>query len=376
MIYVVKPGDTLYAIARRYGVTVESLIYDNQLASLPHLIPGQALLIQIPGETNVSCRNLFVNGYAYTNVNPGILMEALPSLQELLVFSYGFTLQGDLLPPPFNDLPLIEATWRAGAEPKLVLTPFDENGQFNNFLVKTLSENPAVQDRLISQLLHTVREKGYTGVDVDFEFILPEDREAYAAFVGKLRQAMNAEGFTVSVALAPKVSTDQKGLLYEGVDYRLLGENADSVFLMTYEWGYTYGPPMAVAPLNKVRQVVEYALTEIPKEKIVMGIPNYAYDWRLPFERGVTAARTIGNVEALWIAAHNGAEIQYDETAQSPYFTYWKDGVQHEVWFEDVRSIQEKLNLAEEYGLKGVGYWNLMRPFRANWELLESQRCK
>lgn len=133
---------------------------------------------------------------------------------------------------------------------------------------------------------------------------------------------------------------------------------------------------MAVAPIDKVRQVVEYALTEIPKEKIIMGIPNYAYDWRLPFERGVTAARTIGNVEALWIAARNGAEIQFDETAQSPYFTYWRDGVQHEVWFEDVRSIQEKLNLAEEYGLKGVGYWNLMRPFRANWELLESQRCK
>lgn len=135
--------------------------------------------------------------------------------------------------------------------------------------------------------------------------------------------------------------------------------------------GYTYGPPMAVAPLNKVRQVVEYALSEIPREKILMGIPNYAYDWPLPYESGVTKARVIGNVEAVRIAAENGASIQFSELAQSPYFTYTSNEVSHEVWFEDVRSIEAKLNLAKEYNLMGVGYWNLMRPFRANWLLLE-----
>ena len=128
---------------------------------------------------------------------------------------------------------------------------------------------------------------------------------------------------------------------------------------------------MAVAPLNKVREVVEYALTEIPREKILMGIPNYAYDWTLPYERGITKARLIGNVEAVRIAAENGASIQFSDIAQSPYFTYMRDGFSHEVWFEDVRSIQAKLNLAREYELLGVGYWNLMRPFRANWLLLE-----
>lgn len=128
---------------------------------------------------------------------------------------------------------------------------------------------------------------------------------------------------------------------------------------------------MAVAPLNKVREVVEYALTEIPREKILMGIPNYAYDWPLPYERGITKARLIGNVEAVQIAAENGVPIEVDEAAQSPHFTYVRDGITHEVWFEDVRSIQAKLNLAREYDLLGVGYWNLMRPFRANWLLLE-----
>ena len=148
---------------------------------------------------------------------------------------------------------------------------------------------------------------------------------------------MNNAGYSVSAVLAPKTSANQPGLLYEGKDYRLLGEAANWVLLMTYEWGYTYGPPMAVAPLPNVRQVIEYGLTEIPAEKINMGIPNYGYDWPLPFERGVTAARTIGNIEAVDIAIANGAEIQYDEMVQSPYFNYTANGIVHEVWFEDAR---------------------------------------
>lgn len=199
-----------------------------------------------------------------------------------------------------------------------------------------------------------------------------ENREGYTEFVRNLRNAMNEAGYTVSAALAPKISAEQRGILYEGMDYRMLGEAADEVFLMTYEWGYTYGPPMAVAPVNKVREVLDYAVAEIAREKIMMGIPNYGYDWPLPFEQGVTKAKTIGNVEAVRIASQNGAEIAFDETAQSPFFRYWTEGKQHEVWFEDVRSIRAKGKMAEEYGLRGFGYWNLMRMFRANWMLISS----
>ena len=143
------------------------------------------------------------------------------------------------------------------------MTPFGEDGNFNNYLVKLAATDEAVRNNLISQLLYTVQDRGYAGVDVDFEYILPEDREAYAAFVGELRQSMNENGYSVSVALAPKTSAEQRGLLYSGVDYRLLGENADWVFLMTYEWGYTYSEPMAVAPIDKVRQVLNYAVQEL-----------------------------------------------------------------------------------------------------------------
>ena len=130
---------------------------------------------------------------------------------------------------------------------------------------------------------------------------------------------------------------------------------------------------MAVAPLNKVRQVVEYALTEIPSEKILLGVPNYGYDWILPFVRGESEAVTIGNVEAVQIAIANNAPIRFDELAQSPFFSYEDDGILHEVWFEDVRSLQRKYDLIEEYNLRGIGVWQIMRLFRAMWVLYDSR---
>ena len=150
-----------------------------------------------------------------------------------------------------------------------------------------------------------------------------------------------------------------------------MGAAANSVLLMTYEWGYTYSPPMAVAPINQVRRVVEYAVTRIPAEKIDLGIPNYGYDWTLPFTEGISRARTIGNIEAVQLAAENNAEIFFSETAQSPYFFYNDGAAEHEVWFEDVRSMQARFDLIKEFGLRGAGYWQIMRLFRANWILAE-----
>ena len=104
-----------------------------------------------------------------------------------------------------------------------------------------------------------------------------------------------------------------------------------------------------------------------------MGIPNYGYDWPLPYERGVTVARSLGNLEAVRLAERVRANILFDEEAQSPYFYYrGPEGREHVVWFEDARSIQGKLRLAMGKGLRGVSYWNLMRAFPQNWAVLNS----
>ncbi len=368
-IYVVREGDTLDTIAAAYGANAEEIAYTNQIYYPYPLAIGQALLI--PGERTPGNKKLVhVNGYAYPFIREWILGETLPFLTSLSVFSYGFNEQGDLLPPQLDDGFMIEAAQAQSVRPILTLTPFDETGMFSNQLISALVNDETAQQNLISQVSETLPQKGFTGIDIDFEYILAEDRVAFAQFVERMQASLSPLGYTVSVALAPKISPDQPGLLYAGKDYGLLGAVADSVLLMTYEWGYTYGPPMAVAPINKVREVIAYAITEIPREKIDMGIPNYGYDWELPYERGVTKARTIGNIEAVDIAIANNAVIQFDETAKTPFFRYELDGIQHEVWFEDVRSMQAKFDLVKEFDLRGMGYWQIMRLFRANWLLL------
>ena len=368
-IYVVKQGDSVDSIAKSYNISAETILWDNQIEYPYRLAVGQALYIS-DGNTVEGRKLLYTSGYAYPFINEEVLEETLPYLDGLKVFSYGFTLEGELVPPMSDDAWMIERAQQWGTRPILTLTPLGEDGHFNNNLVSALVRSHELQQRIIWELGRTMQDKGFGGLDIDFEYVLADDRLGFAAFVGLATRVMNLFGYPVTVALAPKTSAEQRGLLYEGIDYALLGEAANRAMLMTYEWGYSQGPPMAVAPINMVRWVVDYAVTAIPREKLSLGIPNYGYDWALPYERGVTRAKTINNHQAVQLAIDFGVDIRFDETAMSPYFRYWQYGVQHEVWFEDVRSIKAKFDLIKEYELSGVGYWQLMSLFRANWLML------
>ena len=417
-IHVVRPGETLYGISVQYGVPMSRLIADNMLPDPSRLVVGQTLVVRFPRQTHtvrsgetlgqiarqygISVRQLQrnnpvleggmliypgqtlviryqdtpqdtirVNGYAYPFIDRPLLRSTLPYLTYLTPFTYGITPQGGLL--DLDDQWLISAAGRGGAAPLMHLSTLTEDGSFSNELASLVLNDMDVQNALVAAVRRTLEEKGYRGLDVDFEYVFPDDGPAYAAFLRRLTDELNPMGYPVLAALAPKTSASQKGLLYEAHNYAAIGSAVNEVLLMTYEWGYAYSLPMAVAPLPNVRAVVEYALTEIPAEKIWLGIPNYGYDWPLPVIRGETRATSISNQYAVSLAGRYGAVIQYDETAQSPWFRYRDErGSEHEVWFEDARSIAAKLELIRQYGLQGAGYWNLMRPFPQNWVVLSS----
>lgn len=314
---------------------------------------------------------IIVNGYAYPFINQGILEQWMPDLTYVSSFSYGFTPEGDLIVP--DDTRLLETARAHGVQGLMVMTPLDAEGHFSNHLASQVLNNPVARDRLIENIYTMLNEKDFYGVDFDFEFVNRADRDLYVDLVRRTAERVHPDGFIVTVALAPKTSADQPGLLYEGHDYPGMGAVADLVLLMTYEWGYTYGPPMAVAPLNSVRQVLDYGVSVIDPSKILMGFPNYGYDWTLPFVQGESVAENISNVEALERAAQVGAEIQFDEQAQSPFYEYVDEqGRQHIVWFEDARSTRAKLELINEYGLAGISIWTIMDPFPSGQEVLRS----
>lgn len=371
-IYVVKEGDTVDSIAFYFGISINSLIYANQLEYPYRLAIGQSMLIVDDLELSglLYRKNILrANGFAYPFISPWVLNETLPYLEEISVFSYGFSEEGELIPPALPVEWMINDALYKGVRPVLTLTPFGQDGQFNNYLIHRMLINERARGNLIANIVDTITEMGYEGVNIDFEFILSEDRDNFTQFVGDVTTAVDELGYEVTVDLAPKTSSTQSGLLYEGKDYMGLGNASNRAFAMTYEWGYTYGPAMAVAPINKVRQVLEYAITQIPSEKISMGIPNYGYDFTQPYIRGESKAKTIGNIEAVNIAINNNSIIMFDEISKTPFFSYVEDNVTHEVWFEDARSIWEKYKLIKEYNLYGFGCWQIMQLFRPMWIL-------
>lgn len=367
-VHLVREGETLYRIAQDYQVSVIHLVRNNPFViEQEDIYPGQSIVIDFQTTKE---RPVSTFGYVYPFVAYDVLIQTLPYLNFLCIFSYGFTMSGDLI--PIDDEEIIEVTRKYGVDPILTLTPLDVYGNFNNELVSVVSQNIAVQDNIIAQLLDVVEAKNYSGVNVDFEFVKGEDGDGFASFVRRLREVMNNAGYVVSVALAPKTRADQPGLLYEGMNYALLGEAANTALLMTYEWGYTYGPPLPVAPINEVERVVEFGVSQIPSDQLYLGMANYGYDWALPFVKGTSRAEAIGNREAVQIAAQNNATIIFDEVAKSPYFNYTLDGIEHIVWFEDVRSILAKTELLQRKNMVGLGYWQLMRYFRPNWLLVNA----
>ena len=368
-VYTVRPGDTLLDIAANNGISVNQLYRNNpSLGGMPDIVPGQILVLEY--DTPKRGR-ILINGYAYPYIERDVLVKTLPYLTYLTIFGYGMTPSGELIPT--DDSELISISRLYGVSPVMLLSSLGESGTFSNELVSTVLSDEAARQNLINNVVDTLVSKRYDAVDVDFEYILPQDRESYVSFISDLREVANQRGKRVFVSLAPKTSADQPGLLYEAHDYSALGAAADRALLMTYEWGYTYSAPMAIAPINSVERVVNYAKSEIPASKLVMGMPNYAYDWQLPFVPGVSAATALSNTAAVMLAGDTGSGIMFDETAQTPFFNYTdENGNRHEVWFEDARSVLAKLNLILSSGIAGGSVWQIMRYFPAMWSVINS----
>lgn len=365
----VARGETLRSIALNYGITARQLLRNNpDLIGYPYINEGDTLVISYDEEKYGVVET---NGYAYPYVEDNILIQSLPYMTYLCPFTYGITEEGGLV--PLDDEALISFAESYSVMPLMHLSTLTKDGGFSNELASVVLNSPEARQNLVAAVKNTIQRKGYGGIDIDFEFIFPEDAQAYASFIQQLRDTLSPEGYRVYSALAPKTSDTQKGNLYEGHNYQLIGDASDAVLLMTYEWGYTYGPPMSVAPIGPVRRVLEYALTHIPANKIFLGIPSYGYDWTLPFVRGESRADSISNPEAIGLARRHGREILFDNETMTPHFNYTDgNGKEHEVWFEDARSMKAKYDLVREFSLKGMGYWNLMRPFKQNWSLLNA----
>lgn len=372
--YTVRAGDTLSELAARFGVTVRLLAAVNNLAD-PNLINvGQLLTIPVRSAAVAPKVSVETNGYIFPLSEAStrrILSSISHDLTYASVFSFPVDGRGGVVYGPGAAAPSVGVIRSLGIAALAVVSNFD-GLNFSPDLARDAMTG-ATGAATAAAVVEFAASNGFQGVNVDFENMYPEDRQLYAGFIAALSRAAHARGLTLSNAMAPKWA-DWPNLPWVGTfDYSALAPHLDFTMLMTYEWGWSGGPPMAIAPVDLVRRVLAYAVSAIPPSKILMGIPLYGYDWTVPAPEG-TLARTVTPSQAVEAAARYGTDIHFDRTAQAPWFRYTdEEGARHEVWFEDVRSSAAAHALIDTFGLRGASYWNVLYNYPQNWLALEDR---
>lgn len=418
IIYTVQEGDYLYDLAMEYGLDIDQVVEENGLENLPYLIPGQALIFNQDllvytvkeGDTITSISKKFntspINVIRENNLNDGnelspgmtlvingdnemrgtiavngYIVPETPEIDTQLVKSVArdltyitpsnYIVNEDGSLREFDDDAIVAASTEEGISMLMSISNAGGPG-FDPEKARIIISSIPIQDVLFNNMLEVMESKGYDGVNINFEMLYPEDRQLYNDFLRRAVAFFHQYGYPVSTALVPKTYDMTTGKWWGAHDYKAQGEILDFVVVMTYDWGCGACPPMAIAPVNEMIKVLDYAVTAIPRDKILMGVPFYGFDWELPFETG-DMGRLVDYTSALQLAAQYGSHIEFDVLSQVPYFNYFTpEGTKHVVWFDDARSFRAKYNLVDRYNLKGVSYWVLGLDAPQNWVVLRN----
>ena len=228
------------------------------------------------------------------------------------------------------------------------------SNNFDGDIAKTLLESPSNRQALINNTLNAIKINGYKGVNIDFEGVYYYDRSYLTTFMSELYSTLNPQGFYVTMSVPAKTSDSPTASWNGAFDYAALAKYSDQVVLMTYDEHYPGGTPGAIASIGWVENVLKYAVTVIPKTKLLVGTAAYGYDW----SSNGTKAYSISAINNL--ALTYGAVIKWDSLSQSPYFTYSDTaGISHTVWYENAQSLNYKLDLVNSYDISGIAIWRL-----------------
>lgn len=360
--YVVQSGDTISGIAKRHAITIPSLITENRLKS-NLIFLGQKLKIPVPPKQAIWTGTYYIP--KDKNTNNQMLEYYKKTLSSVFVFDYHPNEKGQLIEVKENDSNKI--AWRKNLSPYATLTNISGKG-FDPDLIHLLLSNSGLRRALINNIYSMLDSHDYKGVVIDFEMVNTEDREHLNQFISQLAAKLHPAKMEVLMAMPP-MTGDKIPTFYGGYDYKTLGKYLDKMFLMTYNWHWPGGPSGPIAPIHEIRPVLNYAVSVVPRSKLMLGIPQYAYDWPI----------TDGNKKGIAYSTQNAinkylkyeSQIHYDERAAAPWFRYKDElGILHEVWFEDPRSLLAKFHLIKEYQLGGMGCWHLGTSMPQTEELI------
>ncbi|WP_307851980.1 glycosyl hydrolase family 18 protein [Neobacillus rhizophilus] len=349
--YIVQPGESVWEIANRHAISEETLMRQNGLKSRV-IFPRQKLSIPRPPKMNIWTGTYFVP--KDKNSNAWMLKNYKSTLSSIFVFEYRSDEQGNIIETPENQSHKI--AWKENLPPFATLTNLSEKG-FDPNLTHKLISTPWLRQKFVKNIYALLDSHDYKGIVIDFEQVKTKDRANLNQFIEELAAKLHPAGMEVMMAVPPKEG-DQIPAYSTAYDYRTLGKYLDKMFLMTYDWHWPGGPSGPIAPIDKVKATLDYAVSVVDKSKLMLGIPQYAYDWVIGTNKRSGSAYSTQHAIDLYTGYQS--QVHYDENAAAPWFRYIdKKGNHHEVWFEDPRSLLVKFRLVRQYGLAGMGCWHL-----------------
>jgi spore germination protein YaaH len=236
----------------------------------------------------------------------------------------------------------------------------------NSGLNDTILLDPAARDRSIEAVYRLVKENHLAGVNIDFEGLSPSSSRGLTTFMRRLYERLKPEGYLVTIAVAPRQSDSAASNDWVAAyDYAALAPWVDYLVLMAYDQHWQTGPAGPVASLGWVEETVRYAVSRVPREKVLLGLAGYGYDWGSDGSNAVVPA-----AEAARLAQRYGTRLRWDDAASEATFTYWQGKVKHTVWVENSYAVELRLALASRYRLAGVALWRLGQEEDRLWTVL------
>ncbi|WP_349947663.1 LysM peptidoglycan-binding domain-containing protein [Lacrimispora sp. BS-2] len=370
-LYTVQAGDTLGSIAEQHGTTPMELLRNNPyLSDREFMYAGETIVISY--QTNKT-RTIATSGYAFPYIDKSVLIKTLPFLSYLDIFNYRATSEGEIVSSA-DDTELVNLAKIYGVAPMMFVSTITEEGIVSREVAYNILNNPSVQDLLIDNALHTLKMKGFYGINIYVENITYDNIDSIAEYFKKASAIFHSEGYRIVITITPVMYIDTPNVSFEKIDYSKLSELVDGITFSSYEWARYYSYPSSIFPVNVLRELLGYGVSIIPPEKVLLGITTLGYDWTLPYVPGATEATAINFNNAVEIASANGIPIQFNEAAQSSYFYYvGSDGILHLVWFKDARSFDARAALVAEYDLQGLSIWTIMRFDAQMWFIINTQ---
>lgn len=366
--YIVQDGDSIESIVQSQNTTRMQLLRNNNyLIDRNYIYPGEQLVIKYDNSKG----NISTNGYATPFIDTKTLERTLPYLTYISIFGYRTTENAEIV--PIEDTQIINISKSLGVAPLMLLSAISLDGSTNVQAVYDILLNEELSDKHIEEIVSIAKSKGYYGVNITYQFINYLNAIFYENYTKKLSRRMKNEGLKLFITVSPNIINSN---IFEKINSSIL-DSIDGITIMNYIFGKSYEPPSPITSIELYNNFLEVLNNYISLNKLDIGCPIIGYDWELPFIRGMTVANALKLSTAYELAYNNNSRIQFDEVSKTPYFNYIeKENIQqkeHIVWFVDVRTINELLNLVPKYNLNGTGIWNIMYYFPQMWLVLNSQ---